>query len=87
MSDLYRLCGTEVRAFKVNFIDTYPHWFKKGIEKGTVYYQGGKYPYYTIEDGSYIERAGEGDYVILNGDSLRVVRKEFFERYYEKLAN
>lgn len=87
MSDLYQLRGTEVRAFKVDLMADTPDWFKDAINKGVIYYQGGKYPYFTVEESGYIERASVGDYIVKNDTGHRVVRKDFFERYYEKVPD
>lgn len=85
MTDRYQLRGTEVQAFKVDFAANSPKWLTDAINSGVIYYQGGVHPYYTIDENGYVERANAGDYITKSDSGHRVVRRDFFERYYVKL--
>ena len=85
MADLYQIRGTEVQAWQVDFTQDMPQWMTDAINAGTIYYQGGKNPYLTIEEPGYLERASLYDFITKTDTGHRVVRKEFFNNYYVKV--
>lgn len=61
-----------------------PDWLIDAIEIGTVYFQGGAEPYYTIETLEGVMRASLGDWIIrgVKGE-LYPRRDDIFQATYE----
>ena len=61
-----------------------PEWFKAAIRAGSVYYQGGDRPYFTIDTPEGVMRARPGDYIIrgVSGE-IYPCKADIFAQTYE----
>lgn len=61
-----------------------PDWLRAAIQNGTVYYQGGDDPYYTIETLEGVHRASVNDWIIrgVKGE-IYPCKPDIFEATYE----
>lgn len=73
-----------IDAFQFLNESGYPSWFSWMITKGTVYYQGGDNPYFTIETLEGKMKANLGDWIIqgVNGE-VYPCKPDIFEKTYE----
>ena len=82
----YRKKPVEIEAFKWSpgDIENQPDWFKARVVDGSIYYQGGDVPYYTIETLEGKMKANQGDYIIqgVKGE-IYPCKPDIFEATYD----
>lgn len=86
----YRKKPVEIEAAQVtagNTPEARPQWLADAIAAGTVYWQGGDEPHYTIRTLEGDMRANPGDFIIrgVNGD-LYPCKPDIFAAAYERVA-
>lgn len=69
-ADKFRKKPVEIEAWQFNGNRTdvihsmMPSWLSAALDEGSVYYQGGEQPYYTIRTLEGEMRVSEGDWII-----------------------
>jgi hypothetical protein len=82
----FRKKPVEIEAWMFGGLEPRPAWLREALERGSVWFQGGSAPYYTIATLEGEMRAREGDWIIQGVKGLYPCKPDIFAATYEPVA-